>query len=128
MALASTDALEPDAVTTALRYLGVPYLWGGRSALGLDCSGLVQIALTLSGFDCPRDSYMQEEAVGEGIALDGPYRRGDVVVFPDHCGLMVDDTAMVMSLKDALDCIGCGSCARICPKKCFTHEPQPAAA
>lgn len=39
-----------------------------------------------------------------------------------------DDTAMVMSLKNALDCIGCGSCSRICPKKCFTHEPQNAAA
>ncbi|MEZ5588895.1 MAG: ferredoxin III, nif-specific [Sedimenticolaceae bacterium] len=39
-----------------------------------------------------------------------------------------DDTAMVMSLKNALDCIGCGSCARICPKKCFTHAPQTAAA
>lgn len=37
-----------------------------------------------------------------------------------------DDTAMVMSLKNALDCIGCGSCARICPKKCFTHAPQTA--
>lgn len=39
-----------------------------------------------------------------------------------------DDTSMVMSLKDALDCIGCQACARVCPKKCLSHEPQPAAA
>ena len=112
VALASTDAVEPDAVTTALRYLGVPYLWGGRSALGLDCSGLVQMALTLSGLDCPRDSYMQEEAVGEGIALDGPYRRGDVVVFPDHCGLMVDDTAMVHANATAM-CVSVDPLSRV---------------
>jgi cell wall-associated NlpC family hydrolase len=100
--VAPVDATEPDFVETALRFMGVAYLWGGRSSLGLDCSGLAQIALTEAGIACPRDSYMQEEAVGEPAALDGPYRRGDLVIFPDHCGLMVDATVMVHANATAM--------------------------
>ncbi|NNG04636.1 MAG: C40 family peptidase [Inquilinus sp.] len=95
VALAALDAVAADPVATALRFLGVPYLWGGRSALGIDCSGLVQVALAEAGIRCPRDSYMQEEAVGAVAPLDGPYRRGDLVTFPGHCGLMVDETNLV---------------------------------
>ena len=102
VALAPLDGGEPDVIATALRYLGVPYLWGGRSALGLDCSGLAQIALNWAGIDCPRDCYMQEESVGEPVPLDGPYRRGDLVLFPGHCGLMVDDTEMVHANATAM--------------------------
>lgn len=76
---------------------------------------------------CPRDVFdlVDREDV-EGLAAmddDDDDGYGD----DDDDGFS-DDTAMVMSLKDALDCIGCGACARICPKSCFTHEPQSPAA
>lgn len=73
---------------------------------------------------CPRDVFdLIERDEVEGLeALDMDDEDSD-----DDDGFS-DDTAMVMSLKNALDCIGCGSCARICPKKCFTHSPQSVAA
>ena len=95
VALAPLDAARPDFVATAMRFLGVPYLWGGRSSLGIDCSGLVQIALAEAGIAAPRDSYMQQDAVGVAAPLDGPYRRGDLIAFPGHCGLMVDATHLI---------------------------------
>ena len=69
--LAPLDFTEPDFVAVAERFLGVPYLWGGKTALGLDCSGLVQVALDGGGLSCPRDSDMQEAALG---APAGPRR------------------------------------------------------
>lgn len=76
---------------------------------------------------CPRDVFdlIERDSV-EGLELD-EYDDDDDYGDDDDDGFS-DDTAMVMSLKNAMDCIGCGACARICPKKCFTHEPQPAAA
>ena len=75
---------------------------------------------------CPRDVFdlVDREDV-EGLEAD-EYEDDDY--YDDDDDGFSDDTAMVMSLKNALDCIGCGACARICPKKCFTHEPQPAVA
>jgi Nif-specific ferredoxin III len=74
---------------------------------------------------CPRDVFdliEREEVEGLADVDDDGYDDYD-----DDDGFS-DDTAMVMSLKNAMDCIGCGACARICPKNCFTHEPQSAAA
>ncbi len=91
--LSAPDRLEPDPVATAERLLGVPYLWGGRTPLGIDCSGLVQLALLRAGIRCPRDSDMQRDEVGTRISGDGAgvtYRRGDIVFFPGHVGLMLD--------------------------------------
>jgi len=69
---------------------------------------------------CPRDVFdLIEREEDEQLMADDDY--GDDYGDEDDDGFS-DDTAMVMSLKNALDCIGCGSCARICPKKCFTHE------
>lgn len=76
---------------------------------------------------CPRDVFDlvdRDEIEGLEAAADD-YEDDD---YGDDDDGFSDDTAMVMSLKNALDCIGCGACARICPKKCFTHEPQTAAA
>jgi len=91
--LSTPDALEPDTVATAERLLGVPYLWGGRTPLGIDCSGLAQLALLRAGIPCPRDSDMQRDEVGTLLSADGAgvaYRRGDLVFFPGHVGLMLD--------------------------------------
>ena len=88
-------AFKPDYAATALRFLGVPYLWGGRTSLGLDCSALVQLSLAAAGIPCPRDSDMQQDKLGYAVANDGPYRRGDIVFFPGHVGIMIDETSMV---------------------------------
>ncbi len=86
--LAPLGESEPDFVATALRLLGTPYLWGGRSSLGIDCSGLVQIALAVAGIAAPRDSDMQRGETGCSLGpvpADGVgvrFRRGDIVFFP----------------------------------------------
>lgn len=82
-----------DFVQVAEQFAGAPYLWGGKRARGLDCSGLVQIACQACGFDCPRDSDLQERALG--TALDVPdnlsgLARGDLIFWPGHVGIMVD--------------------------------------
>ena len=86
--LRALDDPEPDWVAVAERFTGVPYLWGGRSAEGLDCSALVQLARQAAGHDCPRDSDMQEAALGTTLADDAPLRRGDLVFWRGHVGVM----------------------------------------
>lgn len=78
-----------DWVSTAERFLELPYLWGGRSALGLDCSALVQTSLRLAGFTCPRDTYQQVDSPALGAVLppDTPLRRGDLVFSPGHVAI-----------------------------------------
>lgn len=82
-----------DFVEVAERFIGVPYLWGGRTRLGLDCSGLVQLALEAAGQDAPRDSDMQQAEIGASVlvpeSLEG-LQRGDLVFWPRHVGIMVD--------------------------------------
>jgi cell wall-associated NlpC family hydrolase len=82
---------QPDYCGTAERLVGTPYLWGGRTSLGLDCSGLVQLSLLMAGRPCPRDTDMQEAALGEALppSLDG-LQRGDLVFWKGHVGLMLD--------------------------------------
>jgi cell wall-associated NlpC family hydrolase len=91
------SAVAADWVATASRFIGVPYLWGGRSSLGVDCSALVQLALAAAGISAPRDSDMQRAELGTAIDLDGAWqgRRGDLVFFPGHVGLMIDDQRLV---------------------------------
>ncbi len=79
---------EADWVEVAERFLGTPYVWGGNSGLGIDCSGLVQVARQAAGFDCPRDSDMQA-GLGAAIA-PGDLRRGDLVFWRGHVGVMLD--------------------------------------
>ncbi len=73
--LAPLESREDDFVGVAERFIGVPYLWGGKTALGLDCSGLVQVALTACGISCPRDSDMQEAAFFAAAGQAGAPRR-----------------------------------------------------
>jgi hypothetical protein len=81
---------DEDPVAVACRLLGAPYREGGRTVHGIDCSGLVQLALQLAGTPCPRDTEHQR-ALGEPIAEGAPLRRGDLIFCEDHVGLMVDD-------------------------------------
>jgi cell wall-associated NlpC family hydrolase len=79
-------------VSIAEQFLHVPYLWGGKSAAGLDCSGLVQLSLQAAGIPSPRDSDMQEEALGLPLSKDdlSNLRRGDLVFWDGHVGIMTD--------------------------------------
>jgi cell wall-associated NlpC family hydrolase len=86
--LAGLAEVVPDYVATAGRLIGVPYLWGGKTSMGLDCSGLVQIALDAASFSVPRDSDQQAKVIGEAVADFGDLRRGDIVFFPGHVGIM----------------------------------------
>ncbi len=88
------DDLAPDHVETALAFRGLPYLWGGRSALGLDCSALVQLALDRAGIHCRRDSDQQAASVGEAVPR-GDLRRGDLVYMPGHVVIALDATDVV---------------------------------
>ena len=87
---------EPDYPATAARLVGTPYLWGGRTSLGLDCSGLVQICLDAAGLPCPRDADMQERDLGHALPLDrASLRRGDFVFWRGHVGLMLDPETLI---------------------------------
>lgn len=92
--------VAPDPVVVAERLLGVPYLWGGRSPLGIDCSGLVQLCLAAIGVQAPRDSDMQREELGERV--EGPPRRGDIACFPGHVALMRDESHVIHATAHSL--------------------------
>jgi len=92
--LSPLDQLEPDYVAVAARLTGVPYRWGGRSGDGIDCSGLVQLALAFAGLPCPRDSD-QQQSLGRALAEGEPLRRGDLVFLPGHVGIMADETHLL---------------------------------
>jgi cell wall-associated NlpC family hydrolase len=95
--LRPVDEMEADYLTTAIRFIGVPYLWGGNTSMGLDCSGLVQTSLRFAGIlNCPRDSDMQAAGLGEAVEPDARLaQRGDLVFFPGHVGLVIDDGVLL---------------------------------
>jgi len=94
--LVAIDAKESDFVAVAERFLGAPYLWGGKTSLGLDCSGLVQVALTACGIPCPRDSHMQEKALGRELATGASQlRRGDLLFWRRHVAIVRDAASLV---------------------------------
>jgi len=91
--LAPVGARQPDFVAVAERFLEAPYLWGGRTWQGIDCSGLVQTALAETGVEAPRDTDMMEASLGAPIVFDealGDLRRGDLVFWKGHVGIMRD--------------------------------------
>ncbi len=92
---AALDQPAKDPASVATHFLGVPYLWGGNCAWGIDCSGLVQIAFDACGIDCPRDSDMQCAALGDEVDPQGPLQRGDLIFWKGHVGMMTDAETLV---------------------------------
>jgi cell wall-associated NlpC family hydrolase len=93
--LSEITARQPDFVAVAEMFAGAPYLWGGKTFLGLDCSGLAQISLQAAGVAAPRDTDMQQAELGEAIAPDALLRRGDLVFWKGHVGIMQDAQRML---------------------------------
>jgi cell wall-associated NlpC family hydrolase len=84
-----------DFVAVAETLIGVPYLWGGKSPLGIDCSGLVQCALARAGIAAPRDSDLQQAGLGRPLAPGEPLQRGDLVFWRGHVGIMRDASILL---------------------------------
>jgi len=93
--LAPVGSHEPDFVEVAERFLGAPYLWGGKTSDGIDCSGLVQTALAAAGLASPRDADMMETALGVRLPVGGALRRGDLAFWRGHVGVMRDETTLL---------------------------------
>ena len=98
--LRAVDELEEDPVAVAQRLLGAPYRPGGRTCHGIDCSGLVQLALQLCGIEAPRDT-REQRGLGERLEDDAPLKRGDLLFCEDHVGMMVDDRMAIQMSWDA---------------------------
>jgi len=90
-------AMEGDFVAVAEKFVGTPYLWGGKSSCGIDCSGLVQIALNAAGTGCPRDSDMQMDGLGRELSQTETKKlqRGDLIFWNDHVAIVRDAHSVV---------------------------------
>ncbi len=91
--IAPVDSYETDFVAVAERFTGVAYLWGGKTSLGLDCSGLVQTSLAAAGIAAPRDTDMQENSLGIDVQFNrdlSGLQRGDLIFWKGHVGIMRD--------------------------------------
>lgn len=95
--VAPLNATEADFVAIAERFAGTPYLWGGRTSLGIDCSGLVQTSLAAAGIRAPRDSDMQEAALGTSLSplQWQDLKRGDLIFWKGHVAIVRDQNTIV---------------------------------
>ncbi len=93
----SIERHAEDFVAVAERFVGTPYLWGGKSSFGIDCSGLVQVSLNAAGTGCPRDSDMQQDGLGRALDPAEPEKlqRGDLIFWIGHVAIVRDAGTIV---------------------------------
>jgi len=105
--LTALDETDPDWVGVAETFLGTPYLWGGRTSIGLDCSALVQMAMAAAGLACPRDTDMQEAALGTAISVEDltTLERGDLLFWKGHVAIARGDGTMVHANGHHMDTV-----------------------
>jgi len=89
--------MAADFVAVAERFVGTPYLWGGKSSIGIDCSGLAQVALNAAGTGCPRDSDLQQDGLGRALnpAEYKQLQRGDLIYWKGHVAIVRDAGTIV---------------------------------
>ena len=97
------STLADDYVTIAESFIHTPYLWGGKSGLGIDCSGLVQLALMMTGRTVLRDTDMQQATIGKDIAPEDGLQRGDLVFWKGHVAIMVDSGTLIHANGASMD-------------------------
>ena len=95
----------PDWLAVTEQFLGVPYVWGGKTFAGIDCSGLIQTALEAAGIAAPRDTDLMENALGRSLALDSPLKRGDLVFWKGHMGAMLDAARLIHASAYAMQVV-----------------------
>ncbi|MEQ6249716.1 NlpC/P60 family protein [Sulfitobacter sp. HNIBRBA3233] len=100
--VAPIDTLVADPAELAALFIGTPYLWGGNSRFGIDCSGLVQAACTACGIPCPGDSDMQERDLGDPLDPHTPLRRNDLVFWKGHVALVWDPQTLIHANAHAM--------------------------
>jgi cell wall-associated NlpC family hydrolase len=93
---------EPDLARTAEKLIGTPYLWGGNSAFGIDCSGLVQMAVQAAGLACPGDSDQQSGMLGQLLPDGSTYRRNDLLFWKGHVGIVFDEDTLIHSSEHTM--------------------------
>jgi cell wall-associated NlpC family hydrolase len=119
---------ETDFVAVAERFVETPYLWGGRTSLGLDCSALVQLSLMATGRPAPRDTDLQEKLLGVPVegGVAGPLARGDLVFWKGQVGILADGARMVHASGHAMTVVVeplAGALARIGPPTSVRRLP-----
>lgn len=97
------DALQKDYVHVAETLLRTPYLWGGASAFGIDCSGLVQLSFAMTGKTVLRDTDMQERSIGQALHENEPLKRGDLIFWKGHVAIMLDDQHIIHANGASMD-------------------------
>ena len=128
--LATLDHPESDPVTVAQMLLGTPYLWGGNSSGGIDCSGLVQVAFHACGLPCPADSDLQATAFGPALPDGTSAQRGDLLFWRGHVALVSDAETVLHANAHTMSVAYEGRCAaldRIAPDAPFVAHIRPPA-